>query len=180
MLITSFDIYFHSFEDEYNVVGFDKSELSDKGFLNILKSSWPQNSENIIFSHLNINSIRNKFNHLQYILKSSVNILIVEDTKIVQPFSLAHFLIEGFLKSLRLDLLDRSSGLLVYVKSYIPSRQLIKFKTPSTIQELPFEMNLRREKWFFLSIYNPPLQSNQYLILCLKLLIITQMFMIIT
>ena len=109
-----------------------------------------------------------------------MNILIVEDTKIVQPFSLAHFLIEGFLKSLRLDLLDRSSGLLVYVKSYIPSRKLIKFKTPSTIQELPFEINLRRQKWFFLSIYNPPSQSNQYLILCLKLLIITQMFMIIT
>ena len=30
------------------------------------------------------------------------------------------------------------------------------------IQVMPFEMNVRKKKWLFVSIYKPPLQSNNY------------------
>ena len=30
------------------------------------------------------------------------------------------------------------------------------------IQVIPFEINLRKGKWFFVIIYNPPSTSNQY------------------
>ena len=60
-----------------------------------------------------------------------------------------------------LDVSDRSGGSLVYVKSYIPLHQLIRSKTPSNIQVISFEINLRKENWFFLSIHKPPLQGNQ-------------------
>ena len=53
-------------------------------------------------------------------------------------------------------------GLLVYVRSYLPLRQLTKYKISSDIQDLSFEINLGKEKWFFLSIYKPPLQNCQY------------------
>ena len=33
---------------------------------------------------------------------------------------------------------------------------------PIDIQIIPFEINLRKEKWLFVSIYKPPSQSNQY------------------
>ena len=36
------------------------------------------------------------------------------------------------------------------------------FKLPENIQAIPFELNLRKEKWLFVSIYKPPLQSNSY------------------
>ena len=98
-----------------------------------------------------MNSIRNKFDSQQNILKSNVNILIVEEKKIVQSFPMAQFLIEAFPKSLKLDVSDRTGGLLVYLRSCIPSQQLIKFKVSSTIPAIPFEINLRKEKWFFLS-----------------------------
>ena len=85
-------------------------------------------------------------------MKSNVNIPIVVETKIVQSFPMAQFLIEGFPKPLKLDVSDRSGGLLVYLRSHIPSHQLIKFKASSTIQAILFEINLRKEKWFFHSI----------------------------
>ena len=44
----------------------------------------------------------------------------------------------------------------------MPSKVLAKFKLPITIQIIPFEINLRHEKWLFVSIYKPPSQSNQY------------------
>ena len=41
---------------------------------------------------------------------------------------------------------------------------LTKFKLPSNTQIIPFELNLRKDKWLFVSIYKPPLQNNQYFI----------------
>ena len=44
----------------------------------------------------------------------------------------------------------------------MPSKILTKFKLTINIQIIPFEKNLRKEKWLFVSIYKPPSQSNQY------------------
>ena len=43
---------------------------------------------------------------------------------------------------------------MVFVKSQIPSRRLNDLKVPSNIQNTPFEINLRTEKWLVASIYN--------------------------
>ena len=59
-----------------------------------------------------------------------------------------------------MDFKDKSIGLLVYVRSYFSLRQLTKIS--SDIQALVFEINLRKGKWFFLSIYKPPSQNYQY------------------
>ena len=47
-------------------------------------------------------------------------------------------------------------------KSFIAVKNLTKFKLPINIQIIPFEINLRKEKWLFVNIYKPPSQSNQY------------------
>ena len=51
---------------------------------------------------------------------------------------------------------------MVFVKSHIPSRRLNDFKIPSNIQIIPFEINLRKEKWLVVSIYKAPSQENKY------------------
>ena len=53
---------------------------------------------------------------------------------------------------------------MVFVKSQIPSRRLNGLKIPSNIQIIPFEINLRTEKWLVASIYNAPSQKNKYFI----------------
>ena len=53
-------------------------------------------------------------------------------------------------------------GLLVYIKASLPSKILTNFKLLIKIQTIPFERNVRKEKWLFVSIYKPQSQSNQY------------------
>ena len=63
---------------------------------------------------------------------------------------------------MRLDITSKRGGMLVYIKSSFPSRIMSNFELPENIQVIPFELNLRKEKWLFVSIYKPPLQSNNY------------------
>ena len=138
---------------------FMTSDNSSETALRLNRSKY---SKNIIFSYLNINSIRNKFDSVRAAIVNYVDIFIAAETKINESFPTAQFAIDGFHKPLRLDATDKSGGLLVYVRSYLPLRQLTKHEIPSDIQALVFEINLRKEKWFFLSIYKPRSQNCQY------------------
>ena len=55
-----------------------------------------------------------------------------------------------------LNITENKSGLMVFVKSHIPSRRLNGFKIPSNIQIIPFETNLSNDKWLVASIYEGP------------------------
>ena len=68
----------------------------------------------------------------------------------------------GYYKPNRLHITDKQGGLLVYIKSHLPSRLLSIHNTANVIQVIPFELNLRKEKWMFMCIYRPPKQNNQY------------------
>ena len=68
-------------------------------------------------------------------------------------------LIPGFHKPLRIDFSGRKGGFLVFTKSSLPSKMLTKFKLPDNIQIIPFELNLIKVKWLFVSIYKQPLQK---------------------
>ena len=39
---------------------------------------------------------------------------------------------------------------------------LSNYRLPTDIQAIPFEINLRKENWLFVSIYKPPSLNNQY------------------
>ena len=126
-----------------------------------------KNIVNIIFSYLNINSIRNKFESLCELVPGNVDILSIAETKLHPSFPNSQFLIPGFHKPLRTDVSSRRGELLVHIKFSLPSKMLTKFKLLNNIQIIPFEWNLK-EKWFFVSIYKPPLQNNQYFVSILK------------
>ena len=55
----------------------------------------------------------------------------------------------------RLDVSGKSGGLLVYIKSTIPSKILTDFDHLKKIQALAFEIHLNKKKWLVVSIYNP-------------------------
>ena len=59
-----------------------------------------------------------------------------------------------------MDVSSSKGGLLVYIKSSLPSKMLTKFKFPDNIQIIPFELYLRKEKGLFVGIYKPALQNN--------------------
>ena len=52
-----------------------------------------------------------------------------------------------------LDVSDKQRGLLIYIKSHWPFRVLSSSNTANDIQVTPFELNLRKERWMFMSTY---------------------------
>ena len=136
-----------------------------------LKSLRIHNHRNITFSYLSINSIRKTFDDLKLIVNKNVDILCIAETKIDESFPTAQFLLAGYHKPYHLGISDKQGGLLIYIKAHLSSRLLSNLISPKDIQEVPFELNLRKEKWIFVCIYRPPKQDSQYFLENVSLII---------
>ena len=58
---------------------------------------------NLITGNLNINSIRNKFEFLSFLIDGKVDIFLISETKIDDIFPTSQFLISGYSNVYRLD-----------------------------------------------------------------------------
>ena len=105
---------------------------------------------------LNINSIRNKFNNLQELIKDNIDVAMIAEAKTDASYQVIQFLLENYHQSFRLDINSKVEGIFAYVKSSVPSRQLKCDTLLKPIHATPFELNLRKKKWLVISIYRPP------------------------
>ena len=97
------------------------------GFLDAksrFKEMKAQSSGKLILGHLNINSIRNKFEALKFIIDNNIDIFLISETKLDDSFPSAQFLIKGFSAPYRFDRNSKGGGLLAYVREDIPSKIL--------------------------------------------------------
>ena len=122
------------------------------------------NPSNLNFAYLNVNSVRNKFENFKEIINGNVDIFTIAETKLDGSFPTSQFEIEGYYSPFRLDITKPSGGLLVYIKSSLPSTQLSYGSICNSIQAIRFEINLRQEKWLVISIYRPPPQDSGFFI----------------
>ena len=130
----------------------NKGNFTDtKVGLQEMKSKCP---DKLTMGHLNINSIRNKFDALSLIVRNNVNILMISETKLDDSFPTAQFLLHGFSAPYRLDRNSKGGGILLYIKEDIPSR-LLSSKPKTDIETISVEINLRKRKWFLNCSYNP-------------------------
>ena len=110
-----------------------------------------KNPNRLIIAHLNINSLRYKFDSLVEIIRSNVDILLISETKIDSSFPTAQFKIEGY-TTYRLDRNSNGGGILLYVREDIPSTLL---NTELLIEGFCIEINIRKKKWLLVCTYNP-------------------------
>ena len=110
-----------------------------------LNSLRKDNLDKLIFAHLNINSIRNKFNYLSEQIRGNVDILLVSETKIDDSFPQGQFVIDGFSAPYRLDRNCLGGGLMLFVRDDIPSNLLTIEEKP--IESFYVELNLPNSKW---------------------------------
>ena len=66
-------------------------------FLTILGDLRLKNVKRIIFAHININSIRNKFHLLTSEINDKIDILMISETKLDSSFPKSEFIIPGTL-----------------------------------------------------------------------------------
>ena len=107
----------------------------------------------LIFAHLDINSIRNKFEELISQVKGTVDVLRISETKIDNSFPIANFLINGFSQPYRIDRNSSGGGIMLYVREDIPSNLLKVESLP--IEGFYVELKLRSENWLINCSYNP-------------------------
>ena len=91
-----------------------------------------------------------------------VDILIAAETKIDSSFLTGQFSTEEYHKPYRLDVSQKSGGILVHANSSMPSRQLHCGNLNLSIQADSFEKNMRMDKWLVISVYRPPSQKSEY------------------
>ena len=59
--------------------------------LNVLTSLRKDNVDRLIFAHLDINSIRNKFDNLSQLMRGKIDVLLISETKIDDSFPKGQF-----------------------------------------------------------------------------------------
>ena len=96
--------------------------------------------------HLNINSIRNKFEMLQFLLADYIDILMISESKLDSTFPSLQFQIHDFRTPYRLDWTDRGGGILLFVRENLITRLLSRHSFPHDIEILLMELNLRKKK----------------------------------
>ena len=129
-----------------------------------LKSFKGKHHKKLIFAHLNVNSLRNKFIEIAPILANGYcDILALSETKLDESFSSSVFHVRDF-NLLRKDRNGNGGGMAFYVRSSLPHRVRDDMYTNQTFVEyIVLETCLKGEKIFFISVYKPPDVSNECL-----------------
>ena len=114
-----------------------------------------RNPNRIIIAHLNINSIRNKFEILKEVVGNKIDILLISETKLDDTFPLNQFILERFTPPYRLGRTTHGGRLMLFVKEDIPSKLLPNINPSGNIENIFVEINLRSKKWLISGYYNP-------------------------
>ena len=130
-------------------------EQHDSNLVEKIQGIKQKHVKNITLGYININSIRNKFNDLKLLLKDCLDIFIIAETKIDASFPTGQFLMQEYNRPFRLDISDKSGGLLMYIRKGIAARPLYVKSECDKMQVLSVELHLKTSKWLLLSIYRP-------------------------
>ena len=110
-----------------------------------LKALRLKNVNKLILAHLNINSLRNKFQFLISLIKDNIDVLMISETKLDGSFPTSQFMINGFSAPFRLDRNCKSGGIILYIREGIPSR-LVSTES-GQVKGFFVEINLRNKKF---------------------------------
>ena len=165
------DVYSH--EDDINIQeepflsDFSDNRLSNVSFQNIssadeiedpkviLRTLKENNADRPVIAHLNINSIFPKFEPLIDMIESSIDFLLVTETKLDDTFLRGQFHIDGFAKPVRLDRTRNGGGLMVFMRNDLPCDELKSHEFPDGTECTFLEMRIRQSKWLIVVGYNP-------------------------
>ena len=107
-----------------------------------------------MIGHINVNSIRNKFEMLSSNIKGNLDILMISETKLDSTFPSKQFDIEGYAAPIRFDRNCRRGGILLYIREDIPAR-LLTTSLPKDFEGFFVELNLRKKKILICCSYDP-------------------------
>ena len=123
-----------------------------------LRVSYPNN---VIIGRLNVNSVRNKFEMLQFLVADYIDILMISESKLDITFPSSQFQIYGFRTPYRLDRTDRGGVILLFARENLITKLLSRQFFLHDIEILT-ELNLRKKKWLIFCCCNPHKNLTNY------------------
>ena len=112
------------------------SEIVDHITNSDLKSLCIRNLKIIVKGHLNINSIKNKFDFLAHQVKGDIDILVISETKLDESFPSSQFFLDGYRAPFHFDRNGNDGGISLYIRDDIPSARLKTRKTRKFFSEI--------------------------------------------
>ena len=120
----------------------------------LLKKIKISNANRLVIAHININSLRNKFIDLQFLIKDNIDVLLVTETKLDISFPTSQFIIEGYSTPFRFDRDHRGGGVILYTREDLPCREFKINCDNNALEGIFLELNLRKTKWLIFGGYN--------------------------
>ena len=130
-----------------------ESNAGDAVVFKSLKDVRIKNLNRIVFAHLHINSLRNKFDLLTDQIKGNADVLVISETKLDDSFPTGQLKIPGYASPFRLDRDENGGRIMVFVREDIPVKFLSSENKP--IEAFFFELNFHKKKWLVCCSYNP-------------------------
>ena len=107
----------------------------------------------LVFGHININSVRTKFEFLCDQIEGSIEIFMISESKLDGNFPHGQFLIGGFYTPFRFDHKKNGGAILIHVLKDIPAK-ILSHDFPST-ESFFVEIILHKKKWRINCSYDP-------------------------
>ena len=107
----------------------------------------------MVFGHININSLRTKFDFLCDQIEGSIDVFMISESKLDDSFPHGQFLIGGFYTPFRFDHKKNGGAILIYVWEDIPAK-ILSHDFPST-ESFFVEIILHKKKWRINCSYDP-------------------------
>ena len=139
----------------------DESGIQDQSqkyenFIDSLFNIRKHHFNKVIMAHININSLRNKFDMLTDSVTEYIDLLVIYETKLGDTFPHALYHLKDFSNSYRLGRNSHGGGILVCVRDNIPSNLVKLDQKFKNFEGFFIELELsRKSKWFLSYSYNP-------------------------
>ena len=140
----------------------DKSDINHKEVSQVLKGIRIKNIKRVIIGHLNVNFVAAKLDVIKTIIPGKLDIIVFSETKLDASYPMVQLLIDGYCKPFRLDRNAFGGGILIYVRTDIPCKQVNKHEFSENIEGIFIEINFRKSKWLLFGTYHPPSQNNNF------------------
>ena len=126
-----------------------------------LKNLRLKNRDNVIVTHLNVNSLRYKFMELGEILYDKLSdICFFSETKLDDTFNQSSFDVPGY-KAFRHDRNSSGGGLIAYVRSNLPARRRHELEFAMPLESIVLDVSINNRKWAIVGVYRPPSMDNK-------------------
>ena len=112
----------------------DKSDINHKEVSQVLKGIRTKNINRVIIGHFNVNFFAAKLDAIKTIIPGKMEIIVFSETKLDASYPMTQLLSDGYCKPFRLDRNAFGGGILIYVRSDIPCKQVNKHEFSENIE----------------------------------------------